>query len=439
MPPPPLPQAARPRPRPHALLAAAAGLAVLLALGGLGASGILGRWLRPVDPALLAQARAAVEARAASQARALAQPSAPPLRLSAATRRLAANQTVGQALLAMGLRAEELQAVLAVLRDHVPFRRARPGDQIRLERREDGALQRLAYRQGPADEWTVRRAPDGSLTAGKRPVELRTEVSRVAVAVQGSVYESLQAAGEDPGLAVEAADVLAWDVDFYQDVRAGDSMKLVVEKVFADGRPLRSGAVLAVEYAGSAAGVKCLFRYTDPSGQTGWFDDDGQSARRGLLKAPLRYVHLTSRYGNRRHPVLQYTRAHQGVDYGAPEGTPVWAVGDGVVTQAGLNGGCGKSVTVRHRNGYQSIYCHLSRVGVAAGAHVSQKQVVGAVGQSGLATGPHLHYAVKHGGVYVNPLQLKVPRGAPVPPEWLPDFREKIGPVRARLDQKPVA
>ncbi|HEU4382724.1 MAG TPA: M23 family metallopeptidase [Anaeromyxobacteraceae bacterium] len=434
MPPPPRPQDARARPRPHALLAAAAGLAALLALAALGASGTLRGWVRAVDPALVQQARAAAEARATA-------PTAPPpaLRFTAVTRRLAANQTVGQALLSMGLGAEELQAVLAALRDHVPFRRARPGDQIRLERREDGALHRLAYRQGPADEWTVRRAADGSFTAGKRPVELRTEISRVAVTVRGSVYESLQAAGEDPGLAVEAADVLAWDVDFFQDVRDGDSMKVVVEKVFADGRPLRSGAVLAVEYAGAAAGVKRLFRYTDPGGQTAWYDDDGQSARRGFLKAPLRYVHLTSRYGNRRHPVLQYTRAHQGVDYGAPEGTPVWAVGDGVVSQAGWSGGCGLSVTLRHRNGYESVYCHLSRVALAAGARVMQKQLVGSVGRTGLATGPHLHYAVKRGGAYVNPLQLKVPRGAPVPPEWRQDYQKTIGPLRARLDQGPLA
>jgi murein DD-endopeptidase MepM/ murein hydrolase activator NlpD len=431
----PIPQDARPRPRPHAILAASAGLGLLLALGALGAAGALRRWHQPLDPALVLAARAAAEARAAAQAT----PPPPLLRLTAVTRRLGANQTVGQALLAMGLGGEELQAVVAALRPHVPFRRARPGDQIRLERLAGGALHRLAYRQGPADEWTVRRAPDGTLAAAKRPVELRTEVSRVAVTVRSSVYESLQAAGEDPGLAVEAADVLAWDVDFFQDVRGGDSLKLVVEKVFADGTPVRSGAVLAVEYDGAAAGRKRLFRYTDPSGQTAYFDDEGQSAQRGLLKAPLRYVHLTSRFGNRRHPVLQYTRAHQGVDYGAPEGTPVWAVGDGLVAQAGPNGGCGKSVTLRHRNGYESVYCHLSRVAVAAGARVSQKQVIGAVGRTGLATGPHLHYAVRRGGAFVNPLSLKVPRGAPVPPEWRQDFLEKIGPLRARLDQSPLA
>ncbi len=432
----PLPEAAPPRRAPErAILLAAAGLGVLLALGVLGATGALRRWHEPVDPALVLAVRAAAETRAA----ALAAPPPPALRLTAVTRRLRANQTVGQALLAMGLAGEEVQAVVAALRDHFPFRRARPGDQIRLERREGGGLHRLAYRQGPADEWMVRRSADGSLAAGKRPVQLRTEVWRVAVLVRGSVYESLQAAGEDPALAVEAADVLAWDVDFFQDVRDGDSMKMVVEKVFADGAPLRSGAVLAVEYQGAAAGRRRLFRYTDPSGQTAYFDDEGQSARRGLLKAPLRYAHVTSRFGNRRHPVLQYTRAHQGVDYAAPAGTPVWAVGDGVVAQAGWSGGCGTSVTLRHRNGYQSVYCHLSRTAVAAGARVSQKQVIGAVGQTGLATGPHLHYAVTRGGAYVNPLSLKVPRGAPVPSVWRQDFLKAIGPLRARLDQSPLA
>lgn len=427
---PPVPDPPRPRPRPHAILLAAAGLGALVALAGAGALGALDRWQPPVDPALLLAARAAVEARSAAP---------PPARFAVAIRQLGAKQTVAQAVRAMGLGGDEAREVLTALGAQFSFRRARPGDQLRLERGEGGALRRLSYRQGAADEWTVRREPDGSLAAWKRPVEIRSQVSRVAVVIHGSVYESLQAIGQDPALAVEAADILAWDVDFYQGVRDGDSMRMVVEQVFADGTPVRGGAVLGVEYLGAAAGHKRLFRYTDPTGQTAYFDDDGQSARRGFLKAPLKYGHVTSRFGNRRHPVLQYTRAHQGVDYGAPVGTPVWAVADGVVAQAGGNGDCGSSVTLRHRNGFDTVYCHLSRVMVAAGARVSQKQVIGAVGRTGLATGPHLHYAVKRGGLYVNPLSLKMPRGAPVPPQWRQDFLEKIGPVRARLDQSPLA
>jgi murein DD-endopeptidase MepM/ murein hydrolase activator NlpD len=359
---------------------------------------------------------------------------APPERFTAVTARLARNQTLAQALFKLDLDGADVRAVVDALRGIFPFTRARPGDQLRVERRDgERAVHRFSYRQGIADEWTVERLPDGTLVGTKRPVELTTEIARVAVTIESSLYESLQRSGEDPNLAVLAADVLAWDVDFYQDVRGGDRMAIVVEKVFADGKLLRYGEVLAAEYDGAATGAKRLFRYAAPDGVTSYFDENGQSARRGFLKSPLKYANITSRYGNRRHPVLGYNRAHEGVDYGAPTGTPIWAVGDGHVRLAGRNGGCGKTVILRHRNGYETIYCHLSRFAVSAGKTVSQKQVIGYVGATGLATGPHLHYAVKRGGRFMNPLQLKVPREAPIPERWLPDFREKIAPLRARL------
>jgi murein DD-endopeptidase MepM/ murein hydrolase activator NlpD len=350
------------------------------------------------------------------------------------TTRLGRDQTFAQALFKLDVDGADVRAAVDALRGLFPFQRARPGDQLRLERREgERAVHRLSSRQGPADEWIVERLPDGTLRGSKRPVELTTETVRVAVTLASSLYETLQQAGEDPGLAVLAADVLAWDVDFYQDVRAGDRMAILVEKVFADGRLLRYGEVLAAEYDGAATGRKRLFRYAAPDGQTSYFDDDGQSARRGFLRSPLKYANITSRFGNRRHPVLGYDRAHEGIDYGAPPGTPVLAVGDGQVKLAGWNGGCGKTVILRHRNGYETVYCHLSGFAVSAGKPVSQKQVIGYVGETGLATGPHLHYAVKRGGSFMNPLQLKVPRDAPIPEKWLPDFREKISTLRARL------
>jgi murein DD-endopeptidase MepM/ murein hydrolase activator NlpD len=431
---PPPPDDDLPRRREGPFLLATAGFTALVTLASFGA---LGAWRDArglVDPALLARARAEIAVRS------LPPPAAPSERFEVSTRRLARDQTVAQALSALGLDSSQVQAVVAALQDLFPFRRARPGDQLRLERRAgDRDLHRFTYRQGPADEWIVRAAEGGALRGEKRAVDLRSEVARVAVSLQGSLYETLQAAGEDPLLAVEAADVLAWDVDFYQDVRAGDRMKILVEKVWADGHFLRYGAVLAAEYDGATTGRKRLFRYTDPEGRTSYYDDDGNSARRGFLRSPLPYAHLTSRFGSRFHPVLQYLRAHQGVDYGAPEGTPVWAVGDGSVVQAGWNGGCGESVTLRHANGFQTVYCHLSSVRVAPGAHVSQKQVVGLVGRTGVATGTHLHYAVRRQGAYVNPLRLEIPRGVPVPDAWRPDFAAKIGSIRARLDESPVA
>ncbi len=422
----------RKRRRGPLLVATAAFTAVLTIafLGALGRLRVAEPEPEPQPPSLAAVPSVPVPA-------VLAQP---PLRMSVLTVRLGRNQTLGQALSHLSLAPGQAQGILKALQDKFPFHRAKPGDQLRVERTEaEKALLRFTYRQSAAEEWTVAPGEGGALRGEKRAVVLSTEVARVDVEIRGSVWESLQKAGEDPALAVTAADVLAWDVDFYQDVRAGDRMKVLVEKVYADGKLLRYGEVLGAEYVGEVTGRKRLFRYTDPTGQTSYYDDEGNSARRGFLKSPLRYAHLTSGFGSRVHPVLGYVKAHQGVDYGAPTGTPVWAVGDGTVSQSGWNGGCGRSVTLHHRNGLDTVYCHLSAVAVHHGAHVSQKQVIGMVGQTGLATGPHLHYAVKRGGAFMNPLHLKIPREAPLAREQRADFEVKVAPLRAKLDASPVA
>jgi murein DD-endopeptidase MepM/ murein hydrolase activator NlpD len=414
-------------PRSGRALAIASGVGFLLILA-VAVAGAAGR-LRGVPAADPIAAAAPAEVPVAAPA-----PAPAPQRFTAVTARLGRDQTLAQALFKLDLDGGDVRAVVDALKGIFPFNRARPGDQLRLERR-DGAreVHRLSYRQGPADEWLVERAEDGTLRAEKRPVTLTTEVARVAVTIESSLYESLQRSGEDPNLAVLAADVLAWDVDFYQDVRGGDRMRMVVEKVFADGKLVRYGDVLAAEYDGAATGRKRLYRYQDPTGQTSYFDDDGQSARRGFLKSPLKYANITSKFGARRHPVLGYNRMHRGVDYGAPTGTPIWAVGDGQVKLAGWHGGCGKTVILRHRNGLETVYCHLSGIAVSTGKPVSQKQIIGYVGTTGLSTGPHLHYEVKRGGQHVNPLQLQIPRDHPIRSEWMEDFRAKISPLRAQL------
>jgi murein DD-endopeptidase MepM/ murein hydrolase activator NlpD len=404
-------------------LAAAVGFAAVV---GLAVAGALGR-VRVAEPVVTA----AVPPKP---------PPPPPERFEEEILRLGRNETISQAFTRAGLEPADVTAAVQALDGLFPFRKARPGDQLRVERREgERPLHRLAIRQGVLDEWLVERGIDGALTASKRVVAVRTEVSRVAVTIRSSLYESLQATHEDPSLAVLAADVLAWDVDFYQDVRAGDRIKIVVEKIHADDRFVRYGEVLATEYDGESTGRKRLFRYTDPEGRTSYFDEDGQSAKRGFLKSPLKYAYITSGFGSRRHPLSGYVQQHPAIDYGAPTGTPVWAVGDVSVKSAGWLGDCGNAVLLRHRNGLETLYCHLSGVAVNAGAHVAQKQVVGWVGSTGASTGPHLHYAVRRNGGFINPLALKLPREAPLKPDQLENFRQQIGPLRAKLDAEPVA
>ncbi len=433
-----------PRRRRLPAILSAAGFAAVLGLGLAGALGKLPSlpFRAPVEPPAAAPAPATppVAEVPAAQEPPPAAALAPLERFRAVTVRLVRNQTLAQALVKLELPMAEVNQVVSALTGLFPFNRSRPGDQLRLERREgEAALYRLSVRQGPADEWIVERLPDGTLRGQKRPVELTTEQAQVAVRIEGSLWNSLEKVGEQPELAILASDVLAWDVDFYLDVRAGDVLRVVVQKTLADGKLLRYGEVLAAEYVGAAVGTKRLFRYTDPDGQTSYYDEAGQSARRGFLKSPLKLARVTSGFGNRIHPLLGYEKAHQGVDYGAPVGTPVWAVGDGVVKEAGWNGGCGKAVTIRHRNGLETVYCHLSAIAVSAGRPVAQKQVIGYVGATGLATGPHLHYAVRKAGSFVNPLKLQIPRDAPVPPKYLEAFQQEIAPLRARLEGLPVA
>ncbi|HEX9288838.1 MAG TPA: M23 family peptidase, partial [Anaeromyxobacteraceae bacterium] len=284
-----------PGPRRGPVLFATAGLSAVLTVAFLGA---LGHLRAAPEPELGAPVAMVPSVASPSH------PEPPALRMSILTVRLGRNQTLGQALARLELAPGQAQAILRALADKFPFHRSKPGDQLRLERVEgDKTLRRFTYRQSAADEWLVVPGEGGALRGEKRNVALSTEVARVEVEIRGSVWESLQKAGEDPTLAVLAADVLAWDVDFYQDVRAGDRMKVLVEKVFADGKLLRYGEVLGAEYAGNVTGRKRLFRYTDPAGQTSYYDDQGNSARRGFLKSPLKYAHLTSRFGTRVHPV----------------------------------------------------------------------------------------------------------------------------------------
>jgi len=354
-------------------------------------------------------------------------------------RRVERNQFLAQALRDAGLDGAQADRAIAALGAVFDVRKSRDGDQIRLVLR-DGELDLLDYRQSPVDEWQVRRDGD-RMVASKREVEVEKQVVHVELEVASSLYDAALAAKEDPTLALALADVFAWDIDFYVDVRRGDRVGCLVEKFVSHGRLLRYGEVLAADYRGESVGHRRVFRYQLPGGEWSYFQEDGTSTRKAFLKSPLKFAHVTSGFGSRFHPVLQYVAAHQGVDYAAAVGTPVWAVADGVVTVAGDTGAGGNSVCLRHHNGLETCYLHLSSygAGVRVGARVVQKQVIGLSGNTGRTTGPHLHYALKRGGSYVNPLNQKFPRADPVPAKLLADFRGKVAPMTAELDTSPVA
>ncbi|MFZ5470757.1 MAG: M23 family metallopeptidase [Myxococcota bacterium] len=354
-------------------------------------------------------------------------------------RRIQSGQTVAKALYDAGLDDRTVEGIISALEGVFEFRRSRPGDQFRVVLR-DRVLDFFDYRKNGLEEWQVRRDGD-RLVGSKRSIEVEKKVELVQLEVQSSLYEAAIARGEDPNIAMALADVFAWDIDFYRDVQKGDQARAIVEKFVSKGRVLRYGEVLAASYEGLTVGKKRVFRYELPNGSMSYFLEDGASARKTFLKSPLKYAHVTSRFGSRFHPVLKYVRSHNGVDYGTPVGTPVWAVADGTVTKAGYDRGGGNTVCVRHANSMETCYLHLSKLGagVRPGARVAQKQVIAYSGNTGLSTGPHLHFGLRRGGGWVNPLSQNFPRAEPLPRELKADFAEEIAPYVAQFDAPQVA
>lgn len=354
-------------------------------------------------------------------------------------RRLERNQTVAKALYDAGLDEGTVNALHGALTAaEFNFKKARPGDQLRLVFRH-GQLDVLDYRRNLLTEWQVRREGDRYI-GRKREIEREQRVDTVELTVDSNVWDAAIAAGERPDIAVTLSDVFAWDVDFYRDVQKGDRMRAVVEKVIHKGRTLEYGRVLAAEYIGSSVGTKKSFRYKMPDGTETFFTEDGLSARKTFLKSPLKYATVTSGFGSRFHPVLNYVGNHNGVDYHAPAGTPVWAVSDGTVVRAGWDEGGGNVVCVKHVMSFESCYMHLSKILVKLGQKIAQKTVLAESGNTGkLTTGPHLHFGLKRGGGWVNPLNQNFPRADPLPKTLMEDFKGQIADAVTRLGARPVA
>jgi len=263
-----------------------------------------------------------------------------------------------------------------------------------------------------------------------RSLETRTAV--VAGTIRSSLFGAVEAAGEDDQLALDLADVYAWDVDFNTEIQAGDSFRLAVEKQVADGAFVRYGRILAAELVRGERVLRAV-RHEGGAG-TGYYDPEGRPLRKAFLRSPLRFTRISSRFSRSRlHPVLHVRRAHLGVDYAAPAGTPVSAAADGVVTTAGWLGGYGRTVKVRHANGYETLYGHLSRIDVRGGQRVAQGDRIGAVGATGIATGPHLDYRMSRNGQFVDPLRQELPPAEPVPAGELAAFDEALRRAAALL------
>ncbi|MGI9291078.1 MAG: peptidoglycan DD-metalloendopeptidase family protein [Gammaproteobacteria bacterium] len=327
-----------------------------------------------------------------------------------------------------------------ILEDGVAARNLKlikPGDEIVVIHQNSEVLQ-LLREIDYSSSLKVLRSETGFSTE-KIQHRLTSKYVEANGRITSSLFEAAAAAGISDRTIMNLAGIFAWDIDFMLDIRQGDQFKVIVEELWRDGQRVSEGTILAAEFINQGERFRAI-RYTDQQGNSSYYTPEGRNMRKAFLRAPLSFSRISSNFNpNRRHPVLNTIRAHKGVDYAAATGTPVMAAGEGKVIFRGKKGGYGNTVILQHGGNITTLYAHLSRFNSKArnGSRVKQGQVIGYVGQTGLASGPHLHYEYRRHGVHLNPRTVKLPDAAPIDAALKGDFLKKAKPFLGMLDEGP--
>ncbi|GAA4497212.1 peptidoglycan DD-metalloendopeptidase family protein [Pseudaeromonas paramecii] len=306
--------------------------------------------------------------------------------------------------------------------------RLKPGEEITFYQNDEGALQALSYPMGLDEILWVEQARDGfACRVEKIKLERRQQIAQGTI--DSSFWEAGQTAGLNNSLILGLANIFAWDIDFAQDLQPGDSFSLIYEELYRDDEKLSTGKILAAEFINQGQRYLAV-RHRDGH----YYSPQGKAMRKGFLRAPVNFRYITSNFNPRRkHPVTGLVRPHNGIDYGAPVGTPIMAAGDGVVSASSYNGLNGNFVFIRHSGRYTTKYLHLSQREVKVGQRVKQGQTIGRLGGTGRVTGPHLHYEFLVDGVHKNPKTVALPEATPLSGQPLNDFKLRAHSLLARL------
>jgi murein DD-endopeptidase MepM/ murein hydrolase activator NlpD len=310
-----------------------------------------------------------------------------------------------------------------------------PGRTVRAVTTSEGRLEQLTYLNTNGKRLLVERTEEGFLATEKVP-DLEARIAQSSGEITTSLFGATDAAGLPENVAIQLADIFSSDIDFNRDLRTGDRFAVVYEANYAHGEYVGVGRVVTAEFTNQGKAYRAVY-FQDQNGRGGYYAPDGKNVRKAFLRSPLVFTRVTSRYSNSRfHPILRKWVAHRGIDYGARTGTPVRATADARVKHAGRKGGYGILVSLRHANGYSTRYAHLSRIAknVRRGKRVSQGQVIGYVGQTGRANGPHLHYEFLANGVHRNPATLALPPGPPITADLRDEFQTAAAVMLKRLD-----
>jgi murein DD-endopeptidase MepM/ murein hydrolase activator NlpD len=344
------------------------------------------------------------------------------------------NDTMDAIFRRMALDKADLAAIrnLPGIRQSIDF--LKPGDAIKVTHSNGGAIEHLSRKVNETQTLEVVRKDDGfAAKLVSNPVQ--TRIRTATATIDSSLFQAAESADISDMVALKLANVFAWDIDFVLDIREGDHFTAVYEQIYQDGRYLRDGEVLAAEFVNDGKVYRAV-RFTAEDGTVGYYTPDGKPLRKAFLRAPVDFTRVSSVFNPARmHPILNLIRGHMGTDYAAPAGTPVHAAGDGSVSFEGTRGGYGNAIVLSHSNGVSTLYGHMSRFAktIRPGSHVSQGEIIGYVGMTGLATGPHLHYEYLKNGVHLNPQTVPLGGAEPLREATLARFREVAAPLLGDL------
>lgn len=350
---------------------------------------------------------------------------------------VANGDTLSTVFAKVGLSPAVMHAVLASSPDAKQLSRLKIGQTLEFQLTEQGELASLRSKLNSLETLALEQTPKGYVF---KKEQVKPEVSTVYARgeIDSSLFLAAKRAGLSHNLTMDLANVFGYDIDFALDIRKGDSFEVIYEEKTVEGQRVGTGNILAARFTNRGKTYSAV-RYTSKDGTTSYYNADGTSMRKAFIRTPVDFARISSRFSNgRKHPILNKIRAHKGVDYAAPHGTPIKSAGDGKVLLAGRKGGYGNTVIIQHGQRYRTLYAHMQGFakGVRNGSTVKQGQIIGYIGTTGLSTGPHLHYEFQVDGVHVDPLGLKLPMADPIAKSEMPRFMQQSQPLMARMDEE---
>ena len=350
------------------------------------------------------------------------------------THKIAGGDTISRIFSKLGLSATLLHRITNSDPKGKTLAKIRPGQIIKVKVNIKGEFEQLIWAKSPLDSLIITRSDQG-FNYQSESKQLETRGNQTRVLINNSLFVDGQKAGLSDQLIMKLAAIFGWDIDFALGIRKGDQFSLVYEEKYLEGSKYGEGDILAAEFINRGKRYRAI-RYQDPTGEVGYYTPNGKSMRKAFLRTPVKFSRISSGFTTRRwHPVLEKWRSHRGVDYAAPTGTPIKATGKGKVIFSGWKGGYGRVVYIKHNSKYTTVYGHLSSFSKDAtiGSLIQQGDIIGYVGQSGLATGPHLHYEMRVNGVHKNPLTVKLPSAKPIPAKYYLAFSDHANELIAQL------